>query len=86
MKTKLTKQQRHEYYKQATKSIKVTYGICVALAEAVYGSRMEWDKITKKNFPELYLFRRKMYNAYWLMDTDRLLVLAFCIAMTKKNN
>lgn len=65
---------------------RVEQALCFALYDYMcskYGIDYA-DEISEfELFPELYLFRENIWKAYWLRDTDRLLVLSFCVAMTK---
>lgn len=67
-------------------------GVCKALYQinqvrALWGIPFGWIYFERKCtslFPELGLFKElKSNNDYWLDGTDRVLVLGFCIAMTK---
>lgn len=84
---------RHQFYRYAYTIITdkigskypFAFGICNALAQIVYGDAKKFQKITPKKFPELHLFKESNYEGlYWLADTDRLLVLAFCMAMIEE--
>lgn len=90
--SKYTKAERHEIYKKALKSLK-DYGhgaaICCRIAHVQYGSSLSFDSVTKINYPELYLFKKRGLSIYsgWFYDCEdalsmRISVLEFCIYMT----
>ena len=88
MKIKFTLNQRNFIYRKMKYEPRVEEALCFALYDYLMGRKdFEWydDNIEceeEELFPELYLFRE--YNdGYWLSGTDRNLVLALMIEMTK---
>lgn len=62
----------------------IVKGICEYLSYILYADASEYNTITEDRFPELFLFKEEISKSLlWLDNTDRLLVLAFCIEMTK---
>lgn len=93
MKT-ISKKEKHAIYKEMVYNDWCEFGLCIALSHAIMDmldkkTSMFADDIkeieeVEKTFDELLLFKEdNSDNVYWLDETDRLLVLAFCIEMTK---
>lgn len=81
-----TKRQRHYIYKAMRYEPRVEEALCFALYDYLcsqYGFDFTDSILESESCPELYLFKRRNIDGYWLNNTDRLLVLAFCIVMTE---
>lgn len=101
MKKQFTIKERHEHYKlvhRKTKNKEYHYnlgGFCDRSAFELYGDGLSFEKITKKMFPEFWLFKPQEHGCYWFKtdfapdvekqnaEEHRLVALEFCIAMTE---
>lgn len=85
----MTKQKRHEIYKEVLEEYKKKGNnfLCLILARVVGKFALEFT-ITRKNFPELYSFKpknKRHSQAWWdVHDREiRINVLEKCIELTK---
>jgi len=76
MEKRLSKKQRHNYYKQALQinqervdsNLLFDLGVCNLLGLILFNHLSDFDKVDLRLFPEFELFRPESHGNYWFTD------------------